>query len=110
MVLETTGHAVVKVGNKGVLPYALAICELFRQGNDTVLIQSRGKANQRALSAVMVANYLCGATVKETRTYPEWIEQGTEMVPALDIRMVAASRPMEQQQGRARPDVVAEEA
>ena len=87
VLLEDRQQAVVKVGKKGVLPYALAICELFRQGNDTVLVQSRGKANQRALSAVMVANYLSGATVKETRAYPEWIVHGTEMVPALDITM-----------------------
>ena len=70
----------VKVGDKGVLPYALAAMEHFRAGEDVIEFVARGNVINNAVNAAnMVATILSHASITHTLVTTEEVRDGGQV-------------------------------
>lgn len=88
-----TQDNVIKVGNRGVIPYALAILAQFNNGESTVRVVARGRSVQRAIDAVAVVRkyMLHDVIIKKTKISCEGVEReaaGESTVSTIELVLI----------------------
>ncbi len=92
MTEKDENESVVRIGNKPVLSYALAVITEFNKGNNEVLLKARGRAISRAVDvAEIIRNkFIPNVRIEEIKTGLEKVERenGEKIdISSMEIRL-----------------------
>ena len=88
----------IKVGNRGVIPYALAILAQFNSGEKEVHVVARGRSVQRAIDAVAVVRkyMMTDVVIDRTKIDCESVDRnaaGESTVSTIHLLLIRKSSP-----------------